>query len=358
VPYSFRSIRNGLLLCCCLTSIAAAQSARDKVTLLDPKTGSQTRLRCTVLDHTGEYIRYKIREDGPVTVKPSSQVISIETAQTLPHIEALNAYSAGNTKEAISAFEKALKQESRSWVRRDILAMLIRCALRQGNRAQAGDRFLLIYASDNSTHHFKSIPLLWTTKPPSPELKTAAINWMKKSNPAAQLLAGSALLFDPKYQSSAKLDLQQLRVHADPRVRNLAITQLWRLELPDGKVAGATLDSWSDRIQAMPEDLRGGPYFLLGQGRKLRQEYDLAAVSLLWVPFVYDQDYQLSALACLNAADSLKSIGQEDEAAVLYGEVARRYGQSTYSQDAAQALKALHGNAGGDATPSEPTLDP
>lgn len=321
--------------------MAWGQSVRDKVTLLDRKTGSRTRVLCTVTDHTGEFIRYRVRDDGPVTVKPSSEVVSIETPQTQTHIKALENYAAGNTKEAVSLFEAAMKQEFRDWVRRDILAMLVKCALRQDNSAQAGNRFLILYQSDRTTHHFKSIPLLWKTSPPNAELRTAALNWMNQSTPAAKLLSASALLFDPKYQGSAKLDLQQLRSHTDTRVRNLALTQLWRLELPDRQVDAPMLDAWQDTIHSMPKELRGGPYFLLGEGRRLRREHDRAAIALLWVPLVYDHDYQISALACLNAADSLQAIGQRDEATALYHEVVVRYGQSSYAQDAAQILKTL-----------------
>ncbi|MCA9070440.1 MAG: tetratricopeptide repeat protein, partial [Planctomycetaceae bacterium] len=159
VVSSFRLI----VIWCSLASGAFGQSTRDKVTLLDEKTGSRTRVPCTVIDHTGEFIRYRVREDGPVTVKRSSEVISIETPQVQSHIEALENYASGQTKQAVSLFEQALKEEYRDWVRRDILAMLVKCALRQNNYAQAGNRFLILYQSDPTTQYFKSIPLLWRT---------------------------------------------------------------------------------------------------------------------------------------------------------------------------------------------------
>ncbi len=322
-------------------SLVCGQSVRDKLTLLKEEDGSRVRILCTILDHTGEHIRYRVRDDGPVTIKPSSQVISIETSQTRKHTEALEKFAAGDTKEAIRLFEEALGQDSRDWVRRDILAMLVKSALRQNNYAQAGARFLMIYASDSTTHYFKNIPLLWMTAAPDPQLKNAAMQWMNKASPAAKLLAASALLFDAKYQSSAKLDLQQLRSHPDPRVRYLAIAQLWRLELPDRKIDNITLGGWQDTIRNIPAELRGGPYYLLGEGRRQRRQYDRAAVALLWVPLVYDSDYQLSASACLNAADALNAIGQRDEALALYREILVRYKQSSRAQEAAQMLQSL-----------------
>jgi TolA-binding protein len=320
---------------------AGAQSLRDRVTLLKEEDGSRVRVMCTVLDHTGEFLRYQVRDDGPTTVKPSSQVISIETSQTAKHIQALEKFAEGDTKEATRLFEEALSQDPREWVRRDILAMLVQCALRQSNYTQAGERFLMIYASDKTTHHMKSIPLLWTTLAPDAQHKNAALQWMDRGSPAAKLLSGSALLFDPKYQSSAKLDLQQLRSHPDSRLRYLAMAQLWRLELPARKIDGPTLNGWQDTIRSMPGDVRGGAYFLLGEGRKQSRQYDRAAVAYLWVPMVYHHDYQLAALASLNAADSLNAVGQREEAISLYREITARYGQSSYAQDAAQILKSL-----------------
>jgi tetratricopeptide (TPR) repeat protein len=312
---------------------------------------------CDVVDHTGEFVRYRVREDGPITVKPSSQVISIETSQTPNHIEGLEKFAAGDTNEAITLLETALGQDGREWVRRDILAVLVRCALRQNNYTQAGERFLMIYGSDSTTLHFKSIPLLWTTSAPDPSLKSVALQWQTRNSAPAKLLAASALLFDPKYQSSVTLELQQLRSNADARVRALAAAQLWRLELVDRKIDDSTLDGWQDAIHSMPEELRGGPYFLVGEGRRLRRHYDRAAVSYLWVPMVHDSDYQLSAQACFNAADSLVAIGQREEATTLYREVLGRYKQSSLAQDAAQALFDLKSPAAStDARPAESSM--
>ena len=126
-----------------------------------------------------------------------------------------------------------------------------------------------------------------------------------------------------------------------PRVRHLAIAQLWRLNLQTGPVESRTLDRWQDMLRPMPPKLRGGAYFVIGEGRRQRRQYDRAAASLLWVPLVFDHDYQLSALASLDAADSLKAIGQQTEAITLYREVTERYGQSSYAQDARQMLETL-----------------
>ena len=339
---SLRRIWPGLVLVFLPLALPAfAQPGRDQLTLLNEETGSRVRIACTIVNYTGEFVRYRIREDGPVSVKASSRVIAIDTPQTRPHVDGLIQWAGGNVSQAIPLFEKALEQESREWVRRDLLAMLVRCALRQDDPAQAGRRFLMLYQSDQTTRYFSLIPLLWTTSPPSDALKTEAMQWMAGSSPAETLLAASALLFDPKHQSSAAVDLRRLGVNSDGRVRELAKAQLWRLDLQRGKLDNATLTLWEDSLRSMPDDLRGGAHFVLGEARKRRRQYDQAAASLLWVPLVYNDDYQLAALACLDAAECLRAIGQRTEAATLYREVTLRYRDSRYAQDAAQILKSL-----------------
>src|SRR5690606_39665800 len=50
--------------------------------------------------------------------------------------------------EAEAAFDEALRVENRRWVRRDLAAMLVRCAVRRGDYATAGTRFIELVAGD------------------------------------------------------------------------------------------------------------------------------------------------------------------------------------------------------------------
>ena len=90
----------------------------------------------------------------------------------------------------------------------------------------------------------------------------------------------------------------------------------------------------------MPEDLRGGPYYVLGRAHFQRREYGPAAAALLWLPFVYYEDHHLAARACLEAADALSKLGQSTEATTLYREVAHRFRETPFANQAATILES------------------
>jgi NAD(P)H-flavin reductase len=50
----------------------------------------------------------------------------------------------GQVDEAIRELETAVKKESRTWVRREILAAIVKCGLRRGDYVLAGSRFLAL----------------------------------------------------------------------------------------------------------------------------------------------------------------------------------------------------------------------
>ena len=85
-------------------------------------------------------------------------------------------------------------------------------------------------------------------------------------------------------------------------------------------------------------DLRGGPWYVLGQGRLRLREYEPAATALLRLPLVHDADHFLAARACLEAADALDAAGQTGQAATLYREVTERFSQTPFAQDAESAM--------------------
>jgi TolA-binding protein len=78
---------------------------------------------------------------------------------------------------------------------------------------------------------------------------------------------------------------------------------------------------------------------VLGRGYTALQEHDRAAVCFLWLPLVDDHDTHLAARACVNAADSLKRIGQTAQAASLYREVRVRYAATPLAAEAAELLR-------------------
>jgi hypothetical protein len=172
----------------------------------------------------------------------------------------------------------------------------------------------------------------------------------------ARLIAASLLLDDAKYGPIAANQLKSLGTSPDRRIQQLAKAQLWRNELNSTDLSRYELDRWEERIDAMPEDLRGGPYFLLGRGFLLRQEYDKAAAAFLWLPLVYDHDQQLAARAAVAAANALVRVGEKTEAATIYREVVVRFPKTDSAPEAAAQWKALTaGNSSGQTGAAPPT---
>jgi TolA-binding protein len=101
------------------------------------------------------------------------------------------------------------------------------------------------------------------------------------------------------------------------------------------------IERWQSRIDEMPERLRGGPLFLVGQAYLARGEKHRAAAAFLWLPTVYDQDAELAAVACVEAAKALADIGQKYEAALLYREAADRFPGTPPAEEAAGNLQEL-----------------
>src|SRR5690606_7333131 len=133
----------------------------------------------------------------------------------------------------------------------------------------------------------------------------AALEWRAERGDVASLLTASALLKDAELGAAAEDVLRQLVSAVDRRISFLAQAQLWRKRLVDGgEFIPEELERWQSRIDGMPAELRGGPWYLLGQARRQRREHDRAATALLWLPLVYDDDHHLAARACFDAADS------------------------------------------------------
>ncbi|HVW00176.1 MAG TPA: hypothetical protein VHB77_07550, partial [Planctomycetaceae bacterium] len=258
--------------------------------------------------------------------------------QTAAHQRGMSLLAVDDVERAIPEFQKALVEEDRAWVRREILAQLVRCALRLGDYANAGTRFLAIAQSDPKTRFFRLIPLAWGPVSLEGGLRSDVEGWLNSESEVAQLLGASFLLEDPRRHGPALAVLKQLASSADRRVQVLAQTQLLRQRLSAGDVSRVELENWQNRIDLIPEDLRGGAYFLLGKAQLRLREYELGAAALLRLPLVYNDDVQLAARAELMAADALSRIGQTEAAAGLYHEITSRFAGTSFAIDARERL--------------------
>ena len=315
--------------------------SQDRVVLQAPSGSGAMTISCDIVEFTGQEITIRPRAGSGLKRYPADRVLSVETTKTTAHAQAEELYGQHRLEAAESAFETAMRQEPRAWMRREILAGLVRCALCRGHRAVAGNRFLLLQQSDSSTPHFPLIPLAWTTEPSSTEgdAKTHALLWLAETSEVAKLLGASLLLDDSEKGRAAQTALTELTSSGDVRVRTLARSQLWRVQLRSSSVSHLEIEHWTRDAERMPKSLRAGPYYLIGRGHTLRREYEQAATSFLWLPLVYSDSPYLTARATLSAAETLEEMGQERESRDLYREIVSRFQQTEFAQLAESRLK-------------------
>lgn len=271
----------------------------------------------------------------------ASEVVSVKTSYTAAHMSGLRLLNADKHDLAQPELERAIGLEPRMWVRREILALLIRCALRVNDFATAGIRFEMLYDSDNDTPHIALMPLFWQKRRVSGQARVKAIEWLQSRQLVMRLIGGSLLMFDLEHAESARDIIKALLRSPTPRLRELAWWQQQRLSIHAKEVTDFDIDRWEERIDDIPTVMRSGPCFLLGQGHFIRQDFDLAAAAWLQVPLVYRTDHPITAQACLEAGTSLAKIGQLTEANRLYREVVGRFRWSTAAQTALRELDQL-----------------
>lgn len=327
----------GLLLALQLPTLGHCET-KDRVRLLKPN-GARVGVTGTIVEYTGREIRIRVKKGTEPLTYETENVVGVSYTRTRDHALGLEAFENNNFEEALRHLGIALDEEERRWVRREILALQVRCAVRMGHYGPAATRFLTIVESDPETHFYKYIPLIWTARELSAEDKTRARQWIESSSATARLIGASFLLDDPLKSETALQILRKLGTHPDARAFGLSRAQLWRKDITQRKVGAQDLEAWTDHLERTPEELRAGPYYLLGRAYLARGEHEKAAQAFLWLPLVYDENPLLASRACLEAAHALKLAGKPKQSDALLREVATRFQHTPYAAEARTELK-------------------
>ena len=315
--------------------------AADRVAIHGSTGIGEIILTGNVLDWTGEQLNIRVGKEA-IRKIDADRVKSVDTVRLADHVAGITALAEGRIDEAEARLKQALDAEPRTWMRREILAQLVRTDLARGDRLAAGTHFLALFESDPHTFWFNRIPLDWRVEPPEARNLDTARNWMRPGeSDAAGLVGASILLLHPTAEARAVERLEQLAVSGDHRIFPLARAQLWRLELREESTSRLEVERWTDRLDEIPETLRGGPRYLIGHGYASIGNPERAATNWLWLPLVYDQDPRLAAEAEILAAEQLTKIGKPLDAIVLYREVIERFEYTPSHEIAKQALKTM-----------------
>ncbi|MEI8379281.1 MAG: hypothetical protein WCJ09_04075 [Planctomycetota bacterium] len=319
--------------------------AQDRVILQQPG-GSRFPISGIVDDYTGREVTVIVRAGEQSRRYPRQDVIEVQTAYTAHHEKGRQWLAKGDVARAKPELTQALKEEDRAWVRRLILADLVRCALWNGDYLAAAPNFLAIVESDPETMHFGLAPLAWTDQSSDAKVIFEARAWITEKSLVAQLIGASHLLFDRESNDQAETVLRRLARESNIRLQRLAQMQLWRVRSVSGTATPSELLRWESAIDDLPEELRAGGYYVLGQTFRRQQQPERAAATLLWLPLVYDSDRHLAARACLEAAEMVESFGDRAQATNLYSEVVFRFPDTPVAGKAEEKWKMLKGETG------------
>lgn len=328
------SLLLGLLGLPCGVPLAAQTSDRVVIRSSDG-IGRLTRFG-TIEDFDATQLLLRGRTNLKQQQFTADRVLSISTRRTEAQERGRQLLALRQPEEAREAFREALDLETRKWVRREIVAGLVRCALLEGNYQRASSQFLNLCDSRSQTRYFHLIPLAWTTSGrPDASLVRAARIWNVRDSEIARLLAASYLLDDPTYQPVAENALRSLQSSADMRVRGLASAQTWRIVTRHGQPTTAQIRTWKQQLRRLPTDLRGGPHFVMGQALLRRQEPGDAVAAFLWTSLVHNDDHHLAARATRQAADALLATGHDQQARTLYQDLSRRFPSTPTARETA-----------------------
>jgi tetratricopeptide (TPR) repeat protein len=324
-----------------LCVVLAASSVRaDETVVLRTNAGRQAALTGEILDYDVAELRIRL-SDGREQIIPADKVVRVDAKYLPEQVRADQARKAGRHRLALSLYRKALAAEPRRWVRHAIIRQMIWCHRALGQIEQAGELFLLLARDGPNLSDLASMPLAWASGAPSARLERAAGTWMSRTDlPAAVLLGASHVLSTRRAEATRRL--KQVMVEADGPVAQLAGAQLWRTEII---VANAEkTDAWRQGVARMPEALRAGPHFVLGQALARQGQYDQAALNLLRVPILYPREETLSAVALVEAGRVLEKQKRIRQAVGLYREVLRDHASSPAAGEAKDRLEELSKN--------------
>ncbi|MBM4074766.1 MAG: hypothetical protein FJ267_03895 [Planctomycetes bacterium] len=301
----------------------------DRVTI-QSENGGRIHVSGVIEDLNGRELVIRTRVGDRIRRYHRNEIAEYSTTYLSSQSDGQRLLREGKPDEASSRLNAALDAEDRKWVRREILALLVRCALWKGDTVSAGSRFLSITESDDETIHFNIAPLAWTDDAPQSEVVQAAQNWMESMEPIPRLLGASHCLFDSSTSVQAESMLRILARNPNALIQRLAQMQLWRMRVRSKQTTINDLSRWESAVEDLPKELRGGGYYVLGQASEQLQEPERAARAFLWIPLVYDADHVLAARACYRAAQLVETIGQTEQAITLYRDVVFRYGDTEW----------------------------
>lgn len=318
----------GVVALFALVATSAELGAQDKITVKDPRTGKTSQFAATIVSWDAERLVYT--GNGRQSIMPSSRVIEVAYSRTPGHLQADQQFDAGQFLQAWQSYQNAAADEPREWVKVEMVARQLRCAIALNRQRDALSAFFTIQQATPGSRHFHLIPIPWDKSRPDGTLLQVYNGWLSGSDDTQKLIAASWLLQTD--ESAATRELKTLAQSPDSRIAHLATAQLWRPQT----IAAKTEDvkRWQAAVQRMPEQFQAGPRFLIAlASRQMNRSgnedmFNRALVGMLQIPILFPEHYQTAGAALLEAYQMLVASGRTDEANIVLNELKRDFALS------------------------------
>lgn len=313
------------LIGCCSLLVPASDLAADTVIHRAGKRGGRVAISGEILDYNSQKMTFRVKSPDTIRELKQSQILVFDAQYMTSHRDAIREIEIGNYEKASLAVKKAINAEARPWVRRELMALAVQCAINLDDWSTAASHYVAMKQSDPYSRHLDIIPLQWTRKERSQIDRNFAIRELTSTNQTAQLIAASWLLQRNGTEKKATTTLNELLQSPEGHLRYLARCQLWRTRISSDDLTDGEMVRWEKQLRNLPESYWAGPMFLLAQGYTKRVQPDLAAARYLWITVIDPRNANLAREATLNAAQLLESLGQKKASTTLRTEAEQRF---------------------------------
>lgn len=305
---------------------AVGQETVDLVITRKPGAEKTVKRRGRIVEWSGAVlVIHSTNRDRRIN---GNEIVEVQTKWTKSYLEGLGELEGGRTRFAIEKLNQALDEEPRPWAKRIIRSKLVDAHQTIEQPQAAVDHFLRIVSEENNTRFLNLAPLPWAGS--GNAIVKIPNGWVGSKNPE-WLLIGASWALSGKERDIAKKALEELSNDIDPRIRSLAIGQLWRTRT---NVSAKQTEVWQGLVDKMPREMRGGPTFVLADAQSKCQKVDEALINFMRIPILYPNQCSIASAALYRAANLLHNSGKTDRAKSLLNELISKYPESIWAQQA------------------------
>jgi tetratricopeptide (TPR) repeat protein len=258
------------------------------------------------------------RTAGAPDVVPLRDVATLRFQKPVDYEAGLKLLQNYRWSEALPLITKALDEEQRPWVIREIRAARAEIFRAQRRYDDCIREVEQILDSDPDTRHLLLLPLVWDERLEESARYIGRAEDLQSDSECRRLVTATALLHESAHQQQAEAVLRDLKRNGRGSMGAIVELQLWRLSLlTTGAIRELAVEQWQVRLREFQRELRGPGEWICGRALMVLNDYDRALTALLWMPLVAPLDPASTAAAIQDAVVAAKQAGRPGEAAAL-----------------------------------------